>query len=512
MHSFSSFLALFSSLHLGGGLAASVLHRRAYACSQLLQRYPNSTIRAGSSVFTENVIEPWSQTCQTTPDCIFAPASADEVAGGLAILRHANQTFAVRTQGHMPIPGAADTSNGVLVVTTSLNGVNYLDDSKAVIQIGAGNRWLDVYQVLAEDNLAVAGGRFGPVGVSGLLLGGGISYFSSDHGWGANNVVNFEVVLANGTVCEANAQQNPDLYWALKGGAFNFGIVTRFDMTTFSVPHMWGGSAYYNASALDPIVDAYASYAVASGGSSDPAAHSDPSILYNATTGEISGYGIYMYRGDDPAPAALKNFTDIPSIFQDFRVGKTVLGLENDTNPANFAMGNRRQLFSSTALASSAEAVYLINQTFFDAIAANPHIRDTADLSITNTYQLFTPGMIKAAKALGGDPIGLYDPLGNGVLAVLYGGNWADAKDDETIYQFFQDMIDELDDRAKKAGLYYDFVYLNDAAPTQTRDIFQKFSNGTALPKLRNVAERYDPDQIFQTLAPGGFKLINAPA
>lgn len=79
----------------------------------------------------------------------------------------------------MPIPGAADTSNGVLMVTTSLNSVQYADDSKSVVQIGAGNRWLDVYEVLAKDSLAVAGGRFGPVGVSGLLLGGGISYFSS---------------------------------------------------------------------------------------------------------------------------------------------------------------------------------------------------------------------------------------------------------------------------------------------------------------------------------------------
>ncbi|KAJ5035530.1 uncharacterized protein L3040_007996 [Drepanopeziza brunnea f. sp. 'multigermtubi'] len=485
------------------------------ATSHLSARY----LRVGSdsdsviniNVFAQDVIEPWSQTCQTTPKCVFAPASAEEVAGGLAILSAAKQTFAVRTQGHMPVPGAADIEKGVLMVTTSLNSVRYTDESKSVVQIGAGNRWLDVYRVLARDNLAVAGGRFGPVGVSGLLLGGGISYFSSDQGWGANTVVNYQVVLANGTICEANAQQNSDLYWALKGGAFNFGIVTRFDLRTFSVPYMWGGSAYYDASALDPLVHAFASYAVAGGGSSDPAAHSDPSILYNATTGEVLGYGIYMYRGDDPAPAALKNFTDIPSTFQDFRVAETILGLENDTNPVNFELGNRRQLFSSAALASSAEAVYLINQTFFDVIAANPQIKDTTDLGLTKTYQLFTPGMIQAAEASGGDPIGLYDPLGSGILTVVYGGNWADAKDDEIIYRFFQDMVDELNRRAKAAGLYYDFVYLNDAAPTQTGAVFQKYANGTALPRLREIAHRYDPHQVFQILTPGGFKLVNAP-
>ncbi|KAI0391866.1 hypothetical protein F5Y17DRAFT_387803 [Xylariaceae sp. FL0594] len=505
-------LVLYFSLYLSRGLATSSSPGPANACGQLLRSYPHSTIYPGTSAFTENVIEPWSQTCQTVPACIFAPASAAEVAGGLAILRKANQTFALRTQGHMPVPGAADIRNGVLVVTTSLNSVQYSDASKTVVQIGAGNRWMDVYQVLAKDDLAVTGGRFGPVGVSGLLLGGGVSYFSSEHGWAANGVVNYEVVLANGTVCHANARQNSDLFWALKGGGFNFGIVTRLDLATFSVPYVWGGGAAYDASVLDPLVNAFASYAVASGGSSDPAAHADPTISYNMTTGEVSAYCIYMHRGADPAPAALRNFTSIPSTFQDLRVAESIVGHANDTDALQFSLGNRRQLFASTALASSAESVYLINQTFFDMIVSNPHIRTTVDdLGLTNTFQLLTPAMIKAARASGGDPIGLYDPLGNGVLAVLYGGNWADAKDDETVYAFFQAMIDELDSRAKNAGLYYDLVYLNDAAPTQTRDVFQKYSNGTALPRLRNIANKYDPDQVFQTLAPGGFKLVNAP-
>jgi FAD/FMN-containing dehydrogenase len=126
-----------------------------------------------------NGVELWSQTCQATPTCIFAPASAEEVAGGLAILRKANQIFAVRTQGHMPIPGAADISNGVLMVTTSLNSVQYADSSKSVVQIGAGNRWLNVYEVLVKDNLAVNGGCFGPVRVSSLLLSGSVSYSNS---------------------------------------------------------------------------------------------------------------------------------------------------------------------------------------------------------------------------------------------------------------------------------------------------------------------------------------------
>lgn len=241
----------------------------------------------------------------------------------------------------MPVPKANDISNGVLVSTERLTTLNHAQ-GKSVVQIGAGLRWRSVYDFLAKDSLAVAGGRFGAVGVSGLLLGGGFSYFSSEYGWGASSVVNYQVVLANGKIVDANSTSNPDLFWALKGGSSNFGIVTRFDMKTWSLEEMWGGTVLYNASALDDIVEAYASYTVAQGGSSDPHAHSDPSITINATTGEVSIYSLYMHKGPESNPPALRNFTQIPATFSDLRVVHNVNGLYNDTNPPNFDVGTLR--------------------------------------------------------------------------------------------------------------------------------------------------------------------------
>lgn len=241
----------------------------------------------------------------------------------------------------MPVPKANGISNGVLVSTDRLTTLDYAQ-GKRVVQIGAGLRWRTVYDFLAKDSLAVAGGRFGAVGVSGLLLGGGFSYYSSEYGWSASSVVNFQVVLANGAIVNANSRSNTDLFWALKGGSSNFGIVTRFDMKTWSLKEIWGGTALYNASALDDIVEAYASYTLAQGGSGDPSAHSDPSILINATTGEVTIYSVYMHKGPDPNPASLRNFTEIPAIFSDLRVAQNVNGLYNDTNPPNFDVGNRR--------------------------------------------------------------------------------------------------------------------------------------------------------------------------
>lgn len=199
-----------------------------------------------------------------------------------------------------------------------------------------------MYELLAKDSLAVAGGRFGTVGVSGLLLGGGFSYFSSEYGWSVSSVVNFQVVLADGAIVNANSSNNADLFWALKGGLSNFGIVTRFDMKTWPLEDIWGGSALYSASALDDIVEAYASYTVAQSDSDDLRAHSDSSILINDITDEVIIYSLYMHKGPDSNPTALRNFIEIPAIFFDLKMTKNVNELFNDTNSFKFDVGTLR--------------------------------------------------------------------------------------------------------------------------------------------------------------------------
>jgi len=70
---------------------------------------------------------------------------------------------------------------------------------------------------------------------------GGISFFSEGLGFASDNVVGYEIVLANGTITEANSQENTDLFWALRLGSTNFGIVTRFDLKTTATTNLWGG-------------------------------------------------------------------------------------------------------------------------------------------------------------------------------------------------------------------------------------------------------------------------------
>lgn len=87
----------------------------------------------------------------------------------------------------------------------------------------------------------VPGGRVGNVGVPGLLLAGGITFYGNQVGWACDRIVNYEVVLSSGDIVNANSSSFPDLFWALKGGGKNFGIVTRFDIETIPSPKVWGG-------------------------------------------------------------------------------------------------------------------------------------------------------------------------------------------------------------------------------------------------------------------------------
>lgn len=110
-----------------------------------------------------------------------------------------------------------------------------------------GARWLSVYEHLDALDLSVQGGRNGGVGVGGLVLGGGCSYYMYAQGLVCDSVRGFEVVLADGSIVEASAGENTDLWMALKGGGSNFGVVTRVDVEVFPRMPVWNAARRFPA-------------------------------------------------------------------------------------------------------------------------------------------------------------------------------------------------------------------------------------------------------------------------
>lgn len=172
------------------------------------------------------------------------------------------------------------------------------------------------------------------VGVGGLSLGGGLNYYSSVHGWAADNILNYELVTAHGEVLQVNADTHPDLFWALKGGSGNFGFITRFDLAIFPLVDIYGGNFLTDASGIDSLLKAIAAFTdTANGGIADPLAAVNPTVQFAIDTRELSSFTNVFYNSSTgSAPAAVKQFTEVPTIGQSTVAGpRSLVGFMNET-------------------------------------------------------------------------------------------------------------------------------------------------------------------------------------
>jgi FAD/FMN-containing dehydrogenase len=163
--------------------------------------------------------------------------------------------IAVRSGGHS-YPGSNNIEKGLTIDLSHMNN-SWYDPSTNLASLEPGARWRNVYtNLLNTANVTVTGGRDGDVGVGGFLLGGGNSYYSGKNGFACDTVANYEVVLINGTVVRANAQENSDLYRALKGGGSNFGLVSRFDMMAIPAVDLAYGQSVIASNHSNEVIDA----------------------------------------------------------------------------------------------------------------------------------------------------------------------------------------------------------------------------------------------------------------
>ena len=180
---------------------------------------------------------------------------------------------------------------------------------------------------------------------------GGISFFSGRYGWACDSVRNYEasckerlrsrnrangnqVVLANGRILNVNAKSYPDLYWALRGGGNNFGVVTRFDLETFEQGNMWGGMALYPVAANTSIFKAFENFA--NNAPKDPDAALITAFAY--AQGQYFASIDLEYAKPIVNPPIFHEFTAIPSLQSTLRIANlTDLTVElNSSNPSGF--------------------------------------------------------------------------------------------------------------------------------------------------------------------------------
>jgi FAD/FMN-containing dehydrogenase len=171
--------------------------------------------------------EVWNGSIDRRPALIASCTAPADVAVALRYARQAGLEVSVRGGGHN-FGGAAVTEGGLMIDLSPLNTVA-VDPATRTARCGGGTTWAKLDLVCQEHGLATPGGTISHTGVGGLTLGGGFGWLTNRHGLTCDNLVSAELVTANGEIVHASAEENAELFWALRGGGGNFGVVVDFE-------------------------------------------------------------------------------------------------------------------------------------------------------------------------------------------------------------------------------------------------------------------------------------------
>ena len=162
---------------------------------------------------------------------------------------------AVRGGGHNG-GGLGTCEDGLVIDLSAMKGV-HVDPAARTVRVAGGAVWGDVDHATHAFGLAVPTGFISSTGVGGLTLGGGIGYLTRQYGLTIDNLLSADVVLADGSVVTASQQQHPDLFWALRGGGGNFGVVTSFEFRAHPVRTMYAGPTFWPLEQSVEVMQAY---------------------------------------------------------------------------------------------------------------------------------------------------------------------------------------------------------------------------------------------------------------
>jgi alkanesulfonate monooxygenase SsuD/methylene tetrahydromethanopterin reductase-like flavin-dependent oxidoreductase (luciferase family) len=400
------------------------------------------------------------------PGLVLRPGTAAEVAEALAFARQQNVPLAVRSGGH-GISGRSTNDGGIVVDLARLNSI---DVTGTMARVGPGATWGHVAQALAPSGLAMSSGDFGDVGVGGLATAGGIGFLSRRFGLTIDHVTAAEVVLADSRIVRADASENPELFWALRGAGGNFGIVTAFELAAYPLGDVVVAQMVYDATEPAGLLERWGK-------------------LVEAAPRELTSF-LYVSAGRPGSPPVAQATT----VWADDDTDAAVSAL-TPLLSAGPVLGQQAQLLPYAAVVAPQDA---------------PHYGGQADPLISNGFAVHLTPELSEGLAAG---------LGSGAAFLVairaVGGAVNDLDSQATAYAHrhqnfnvssvgahsgrFSRHWDQL--RPALDGLYLSFE--TDRRPARLDDAFP----GETLARLRELKARYDPqnvfDQNFPVTAPG---------
>lgn len=176
-----------------------------------------------------------------SPKVVLQPKSNDDVAAAIRYARDNSLQLSVRSGGHSGA-GFSTNDGGVVIDLSLMNDVEVIDEAKHIVRIGGGAVWGDIAKKLHQYGLAISSGDTLSVGVGGLTLGAGVGWMVRKYGLAIDSLVAAEIVTADGKVVRTSDTENPELFWAVRGGGGNFGVVTAFEFAAHTTGRVIAGN------------------------------------------------------------------------------------------------------------------------------------------------------------------------------------------------------------------------------------------------------------------------------
>ncbi|KAI0852738.1 putative FAD-binding oxidoreductase [Daldinia vernicosa] len=428
------------------------------ACQDLKATFKYFITTPDETEYSELRTENWSQTAWRFPSCIFRPNRVEQLQEAVPLLVQSKVKFAIRSGGHSPDPQAANIDGGILIDLSGFNTVDY-DASTNTVIVGSGLTWGDLYAQLDQFNVTVVGGR---------------------------------IILANGSIANANKDQHPDLFWALKGGGNNFGIVTSFTLSTYPIHQVWAGIKTYAYSDLPSLYSAMLEYQTVL--QKDPYANLD---LQGILVGENMGLALSLvYLQPEEEPSAFAPFYPIKTISDSTQL-TTLTEFLSGQGPGDFP---RRVDWSTTSFTPN-KALYTSLYDLVGKIPSLGRIGNVTSGTVVFGMQPISINAIEAGYARGGNALGLR-PVDQTWYVIDAG--WWDEKDDKTVHNSIRNITGVIEEASTRGDSYIPYLFMNDASWDQ--DVIGQYGEEN-IKRLKAVQSRYDPEHVFQKLVPGGFKL-----
>lgn len=418
--------------------------------------------------------------------CSVEPGSADDVSLILRIIGSTRTPFAVKGGGHASNPGFSST-RGVQISLARFDEIT-VNSTAGTVELGPGLTWDQVYVALDPTGVNVIGARVPGVGVAGVTLGGGFSYKSNEYGLSVDNVVSYDLVLPNGTITSVTSNDT-DLWFGLRGGLNNFGIVTKFVVKSYPQSKVWGGLIFYPPNQLDAVKDALVMY------QRKQDVKASAAVALNYASGQLVLASFLFYDAPVPPQGLFDDFLAIPTTRKNISTSSfaDLILLFNLINPST---DSTRNYFCGVPVTQYSPAVFdaFVNQT--KLLGARLSSLDK-NASVSATLEPFDSGVFSHGSG------SAYPPdRSQAVFPSVIGARWTNDSIDGFVASAMRKESATIHAVALADGqnVSHAAVYVNYALfDTPLEDIY-----GQNVPRLRKIRAAIDPEDIMGLA--GGFK------